>query len=173
MAKKKEKSQVINNIGELNLEIDYDELADAIVKAQNKSKESNTFKEKIGFWKATWLIIRNKEPQNGNKTAVLLSEVMAYIFNTIALCCLSLFVLIVVSSFVNFAWSNVPSELITQIVVLASILGLLLAIALIFRCIANEIRAEKDRNYIVSVFSGLVSFAALIVALVALFKGVG
>lgn len=173
MGKKKEKSQVINNIGELNLEIDYDKLAEAIVKAQNKSKESNTPKEKIGFWKATWLIIRNKEPQNGNKTAVLLSEVMAYIFNTIALCCLGFFALIIYGLSVDFAWSNVPSELITQIVVLASMLGLLLAIALIFRCIANEIRVEKDRNYIVSVFSGIVSFAALIVALVALFKGVG
>ena len=66
MAKKKDKPQVVNNIQELNLEIDYDKLAEAMVKAQ-----------------------------------------------------------------------------------------------------------EKDRNYIISVFSGIVSFAALIVALVALFKGVG
>ena len=66
MAKKKDKPQVINNIQELNLEIDHDKLAEAMVKAQ-----------------------------------------------------------------------------------------------------------EKDRNYIISVFSGIVSFAALIVALVALFKGVG
>ena len=39
--------------------------------------------------------------------------------------------------------------------------------------IAKEIETEKDRNYIISVFSGIVSFAALIVALVALFKEVG
>jgi hypothetical protein len=38
---------------------------------------------------------------------------------------------------------------------------------------AKEIEKENDRNYIISVFSGIVSFAALIVALVALFKGVG
>ena len=38
---------------------------------------------------------------------------------------------------------------------------------------AKEVETEKDRNYIISVFSGIVSFAALIVALVALFKGVG
>ena len=38
---------------------------------------------------------------------------------------------------------------------------------------AKEIVIEKDKNYIVSVFSGIVSFAALIVALIALFKGVG
>ena len=38
---------------------------------------------------------------------------------------------------------------------------------------AKEIEREKDKNFIVSVFSGIVSFAALIVALVALFKEVG
>ena len=35
MAKKKEKTQVINNIQELNLKIDYDELAKSIIKAKN------------------------------------------------------------------------------------------------------------------------------------------
>ena len=46
MAKKKDKLQVLNNIQELNLEIDYDKLAEAIVKANtqvveeaNKSKK--------------------------------------------------------------------------------------------------------------------------------------
>ena len=39
MAKKKSKPQVINNIQELNLEIDYDKLAEAIVVAQEKSSK--------------------------------------------------------------------------------------------------------------------------------------
>ena len=39
MAKKKEKTQVINNIKELNLEIDYDKLADAIVKAEEANRK--------------------------------------------------------------------------------------------------------------------------------------
>ena len=173
MAKNKDKPQTINNIGELNIEIDYDKLAEAIVKAQDKVNKQPKTCEKTGFWKAVWLIIRNKERKNGNKTAVLLSEVMAYMFNMIAICSLILLVLIIVGIFVGFAWSNAPIELMKQIVILSFILGLLPAIAFVFRCIANEIRAEKDRNYIVSVFSGLVSFAALIVALVALFKGVG
>ena len=34
--KNKGKPQVINNIQELNLEIDYDKLAEAIVKSQNQ-----------------------------------------------------------------------------------------------------------------------------------------
>ena len=41
MAKKKDKPQVINNIQELNLEIDYNKLAEAIVKAQEKREDKN------------------------------------------------------------------------------------------------------------------------------------
>lgn len=39
MAKKKDKPQVINNIEEINLEIDYDKLAEAIVIAQEKTNK--------------------------------------------------------------------------------------------------------------------------------------
>ena len=50
MAKKKDKPQVINNIQELNLEIDYDKLSEAIVKAQSKQqryhKRKKNFREK-------------------------------------------------------------------------------------------------------------------------------
>ncbi len=86
MAKKKEKSQVINNIENLNLEIDYDKLAQAIVKAQEKSEEKeNKPKRKIGFWKAIGKIILNKEDKNGKRTAFVLAEIMAYIFNFAAI----------------------------------------------------------------------------------------
>ena len=61
MAKKKNSPQVINNIRELNLEIDYDKLAEAIVKAQEKSVAPNDKKEKIGFWRAVWLVVRLSE----------------------------------------------------------------------------------------------------------------
>ena len=37
---------------------------------------------------------------------------------------------------------------------------------------SNEIMKEKDKNFVIAVFSGMVSFAALIVALVTLFQGV-
>jgi hypothetical protein len=45
MSKKKDKPQVINNIQELNLEIDYDKLAEAIVKAK-QIEEENAAKKK-------------------------------------------------------------------------------------------------------------------------------
>ena len=47
MAKKKDKPQVINNIGEINLEIDYDKLAESIVKAQEKSEDEANQKKKF------------------------------------------------------------------------------------------------------------------------------
>ena len=40
MGKKDRKPPVVNNIQELNLEIDYEKLAEAIVKAQDKSSEN-------------------------------------------------------------------------------------------------------------------------------------
>ena len=71
MAKKKEKSQVINNIQELNLEIDYDKLAEAIVKAQEKqaptqneettqTSGAKTSKVKI-FWENVRAVVFNQE----------------------------------------------------------------------------------------------------------------
>ena len=47
MAKRKDKPQVINNIQELNLEIDYNKLAEAIVKAQEKSENEVNRKNKF------------------------------------------------------------------------------------------------------------------------------
>ena len=57
MAKKKDKPQVINNIQELNLEIDYDKLAEAIVKAQNAPtiQENDCEDEEFFLDKASFL----------------------------------------------------------------------------------------------------------------------
>lgn len=173
MAKKKDKPQVINNIQEINLEIDYDKLAEAIVKAQEKTTASSESKSKIGFWKTFWLIIRNKEPKNGEKTAYLLAEVMANIFNIFAVCGVLFFLLVVYSSIFQINWNVEAFQFVFQIVILILLSGMTLSMSLLFRAIANEIKAEKDRNYITTLFSGFVGFASLIVAVVALFKGVG
>ena len=49
MAKKKDKPQVINNIQELNLDIDYDKLAEAIVKAKKRSAVKYLEKDFLGI----------------------------------------------------------------------------------------------------------------------------
>lgn len=172
MAKKKVKTQVTNTMNILSLEIDYDKLAEAIVKAQEKSQTPAESKNKIGFWKAVWLIIRNKEPKNGNKTAYILAEILAWIFNTFAIGGVLVFILICFS-ISRLNWTIDAAHFIAQVVVLVLLLGTALSISLIFRGIANEIKAEKDRNYITALFFGFSSLASLIVALVELSKGVG
>ena len=153
MAKKKDNPQVINNIQELNLEIDYNKLAEAIVKAHeaNKSKKftSGTFAMIIslafrGVAILGWLIalVTPIAIINMAKSFVW-NEVNAVMGNVFSIAfAVALFVVLVLYSFL--LWKS-----------------------------AKEIETEKDRNYIISVFSGIVSFAALIVALVALLKGVG
>ena len=156
--KNKGKPQVINNIQELNLEIDYDKLAEAIVKAQEKSEDeankkkkytSGTFATIISFaFRAVSVV--------GWLVAILVSVALVNIVPSL------------VWTGVGIIFSNVAAILL----VLVLLIILALYSFLLWKS-AKEIETEKDRNYIISVFSGIVSFAALIVALVALFKGVG
>ena len=173
MAKKKDKPQTINNIDNLHLEIDYDKLAEAIVKAQEKSAEMNVAEnlpaEKTGFWKSVGLILRNKETKTGERTTGALAEVLAFIFNAVSAVFLAFSGLAGYVLATQIDWKQDMSRSIIQVSIVLVGIFLSLPMSLIFRGIANEIRAEKDRNYILSFFSGIVSLAALVVALVALF----
>ena len=173
MAKKKDKPQIINNIKELNLEIDYDKLAEAIVKANKKSKEANRPVPRIGFWSAVWKTILNKEAKSGKRTAMLLAEIMAAIFNAMAIFGVLFAVVTFIAIVKQVDWSANGWSLGLYGFFTGMLTVTMLLISLIFRAIANEIGAEKDRNYIATLFFGFTSFASLIVALIALFKEVG
>lgn len=173
MAKKKDKPQIINNIQELNLEIDYDKLAEAILKAQNAAKEESQPTEKIGFWKAVGKTIVNQESKNGKRTAMLLAEIMKAIFNFMAVIAILFVVGILVVSVQNLNWSVDVLQIVAQLFIICGFVIASLATSLIFRAIANEIGAEKDRSYITTLFFGFTSLASLVVALISLFKGVG
>ncbi len=157
MAKKKDKPQVINNIGKLNLEIDYDKLAEAIVKANNKVEaEANRTKK---FTSGTFATIISL----AFRGVAILGWLIA-LATPVA----------IINMAKSFVWNEVN-------VVIGNVFSIAFAVALFVILVlysfllwksAKEIETEKDRNYIISVFSGIVSFAALIVALVALFKGV-
>ena len=158
MAKKKDKPQVINNIQELNLEIDYDKLAEAIVKAQEKSEDES-----------------NKKRRFTSGSFAMLTTVAFRIFSAFMGLLSVVLILAPVVSWKTLQWNGF-TNIVTSVftigfcIVFAIVLGLYTV--LLWKS-AKEIETEKDRNYIMSVFSGIVSFAALIVALVALFKGVG
>lgn len=185
MAKKKEKPQVINNIQELNLEIDYAKLAEAIIKAQQKSKSSNhtimqkNISRKTHFWKSIYNILRNSEPLHHSEILpTSIATLIQHLFNMLALT-----LLLISPAALCFGGRRIYDWIIgTETDVMQNIVFIIMCffvfftnclMSIIMRGIANEIVREKDKHYIISVFSGIVSFAALIVALIALFKGVG
>ena len=161
MAKKKNKNdkpQVINNIQELNLEIDYDRLAKAMVKAQVISEDEENKKRKFTSGSFSMLIM-----------------IAFYVFSVLIGFLSVLMIFAPVVSWNALHWNGL-TNIVTSIVTIAFciVFAILLGLyAVLLWKSAKEIETEKDRNYIISVFSGIVSFAALIVALVALFKGVG
>lgn len=162
----------VRNIAVNNIEIDYDKLVEAIVKAQNSNKENAEQIEngaKAGFWKSVGYIITNSKKSNGYFTSKLFCKVLSGFFNMLAVLSslASIFGLIgtVIAAF-NFNWSqNFIYNNILSIVFFIVVCVVLLLFSLLFRASANELSKEKDRNYIISVFSGLVAFAALIVSL--------
>lgn len=156
MAKKRDKNPVVNHIQSVNMDIDYDKLAEAIVKAQEKAEDTATGKKRytLGTF-ATPLII-----------AFYGLSILGWIFVLAT-------PFAVYQSWNAFSWSSV-TECISSIIVLLFVLGIVVTVALYSILLwksAKEVEAETDRNYVISMFSGVVSFAALIVALVALVKG--
>ena len=189
MAKKKDKPQVINNIGELNLEIDYDKLAEAIVRAQKTSaimdnQESTNYanEPKKSRWKTFWCnsyhIVINDNKGESNFLASSLVVIIQALFNVISflLFCISLSILCFVGRRIYDWVLGVQTDIIVNIIfILISLcmFGVGILLILVFRGIANDIGREKDKHYIISVFSGLTSLLALIVSIIALFVGVG
>lgn len=163
MGRSKKKQQLqpqVINIEELEIEnkieIDYDKLADAIMKAQENvaATAKNKKRYTLGTF-ATPLII-----------AFYGLSILGWFF-VVAV------PIGVYNSWNTFQWSNV-TECISSITILLLMLGIEATVALYSILLwksAKEVEAETDRNYIISMFSGVVSFAALIVALVALAKG--
>ena len=158
MAKKKDKPQVINNIQEMNLEIDYDKLVEAIVKANNNVEEEANKSKKFTSGMFSMFVF-------------VILRLIAFLGWIIAFALL----LGSISMFIEMSWNGLWTIAgnVFQIIYMLAIVILLVLYPLMLWKSAKEIETEKDRNYIISVFSGIVSFAALIVALVALFKGVG
>ena len=131
--------------------------------------------ERPSFWKAVWLIIRGKGSDNGGFTMALLSGVLSAGFNilfSLGLLGVVLTICATIQMVAQMTWefANIFSN-VSTLVFIALVCVLLFLLSVLFRGAANDLKSEKDRNYIVALFSGLTSFAALIVALVALIKG--
>ena len=154
MAKKKNNPTVVNNIESVNLDIDCDKLAEAIVKAQKEANEKHSVS----------------------------SEMMKFIIVP------TLWILALVCGFIGLVFfamlikdaSVLPESLKNQeyvqwIIVFIEFIVSMFSFGLAFFSgfSAKEMDEEKDRQYVASVFSNIIALVALIVALIALVKGVG
>lgn len=143
MAKKKDKPQVINNIQELNLEIDYDKLAEAMIKAQEKAQPT---KKRPSRFRAIGMISVN---------------------TTIPIMCALFSIVICITMWGEFA---INGEYPLFECIMATIVFALILITQVFSAI--EAWRDDDENAIKH-FNINVSLVALIIAFVALFQGVG
>ena len=180
MAKKKDKPQVINNIGELNLEIDYDKLAEAIVRAQQRANEIEiTYEDAPQFpwYKRLYYFIFNNSPQKStglNKFFRLIVLLFFRLCSFMSLVLLPFVFILCVSaaSRLEYGLKNIFDWLWLAEIYILTPFALLILLVVTWDA-GNQLSQEKDKNIIMSAFSNVTGFVALIVALIALFKGVG
>jgi len=176
---KKKQPVAVNNINQLNLEIDYDKLAEAIVRALEKAKEppkdSEVAKRKR-VWLAVRSILKGEKSNDGRFLAAPFAFVVSIVFRVVALMgalAITVFDFGVVYSLVMAEWQGVSIAANIVIIIISfalTVAGLLYMV--VFWGAANDVEHEKDKNYVISVFSGLMSVAALIVAIISLYKGI-
>ena len=143
-------------------------------------KQEDKASEKMTLWnflKKVWQVLTNKADTHGNMTSGAFAMLVSVVFRAVAL---AGFLIFAVGTYATVLYAiQLPWQgwvvvikniyVLTMVVMILFILGMY---SLIMWGASNEMSKEKDKNYIVSVFSGVVSFAALIVALVALLRGV-
>ena len=136
------------------IEIDYDKLADAIVKANIKVEE---------------------ERQNQNTLDKGLTKFTKALFIAMGIVCFlfaSCGVVAIVKVFQTINWEDAVG-VIAYFIAMALFLAIFVYVVLfginLFKS-AKDIEKEKDRNYIIVIFSTIISFVSLIVSLVAFMK---
>lgn len=169
------------NITIINNEIDYDKLAEAIVNAQRKAEEP--IEEKVTnvkispklFLNSVWYVIRNKKSTNGELTIGVLTLIISLIFRFVSyigfLLSISLLGTTIYKVF-SFDWTGISVfNNVMTILLAVSTSVIIFMYSVMMLGASRETETEKDRNYIIALFSGVVSFVALVVAGIDLFKG--
>ena len=149
---KNSEQKIIVNVG-----INYKKLATEIVKAQSKAEDK-------------------REQKQGKSVSNLFAMIIGVAFIIIGV----FSVLMAIGGVITFIHyiSNIPNSIwgnfsaivnsVEQIIIYLLIIFVFAIISFVLFVSAKDISREKDRNYIVSVFSALTSLAALVVAFIAL-----
>ncbi len=194
----KGKKTIVNNIKELNFEIDYDKLAEAIVKAQqiereNEKKEQeeslNKWRKEIGYnehaekkglikiifcfcnrLKLTWkmMFISRKKHIVTSPTSVFFQGLTSMFFSIIQFILTLLAIAFAVTLFVHPDISYGFSDYFMQ----CALAVLSFMLSRIFRLMAIETEQMTDRERILGVFTAVVSVYPLVEKVIEIVKAV-
>lgn len=166
--RKRGRQKTISSVG-----IDYMELAGNIEKTPSKPQQNPERKEaKPGFLKAIFLILRGKVNTGETLTLGLLSLPLAALFRILAVIIGVLLPIAVYASIkwsLSIQWTGLSVLFNISTLLVWGSLGVAACVYAIFLWGASkELETTEDKEFVTSVFSGVVSLAALIVALIAL-----
>lgn len=174
--KNKLKNKPAANNNTATLEIDYEKLADAIVKAQQKAAEPKEEPDNQGkpkFFKSFWLLLRGKlntDDQLSMGTLALLLRFMFCFISIIGMLFAGYLIYDLVTVLILMNWDQ-TAVIVENVFILlgyAVFIPFAVIISVLFYAISKEIEKSKDKHYVASFFSCVVSLAALIISLVAL-----
>ena len=197
MAKKKDKPQVINNIQGLNLEIDYDKLAEAIVKqieeenavkkkaeelaAWRKSIGINNHDDKKGIIKAVSVFFNRlkvstkilfypkKKKLYNSMTGAFMQGITTAFFNLI-----KWFLWFLSAAFILSIFSHGEVEFtILDYITCVGRAMLAVVVAAIFRLMAIETEQLTDRERILGIFMAVVAIIPMVESIMSIVKEVG
>lgn len=125
--------------------------------------------------KLIFQILFNKIATESRMTVSILSSIVGVTFRLSAIV---LFIFTIFSSvalifvYKDISWAGIGVILVNVLkgILVLAVLIILSLYAILLWGAANEIDREQDKNYIVAIFSGVVSFVALIIGMVALCK---
>lgn len=199
MAKKKNNQTVVNNIESVNVDIDYDKLAEAIVKAQKIEKEQQIKEKEQAFieWRNS---LGYKEYSNKNKiakkfltfgnrikvsfklmflsknkkieasfSAIFLQTLLVGFFNFLKLATLISSILFIVFIFYH---PEIDFEK-YHYIVLSGLAIFLFLYSRFFRLISIEIDQMNDKEQLLSLFTAVVAIIPLVEIAFNFLKGVG
>ena len=158
--------------------LDYDKLADALVKAQrdlDKRQENDgdspTFKQTV---KAIGNILKGKRSKDGRYLSAPFSIIVSLLYRTITIAgflALVLFMVAIITILKATVWQGWAIAKNAFLIIFSILIVVTVALYLLLLWgAANDMEYEQDKNYVVAVFSGMVSAAALVVAIIAIFR---
>ena len=161
-----------------NIEIDYEKLGETIATAIKKANEPKSMpepeKKKGRLFLALGRILKGEKSEDGRYLTAPFALIVSVLFRMLA------FVIILGSFYVGYhfiermigaiwhGWT-ILLNVFSIAMGCASVIALILFAFLLLGS-ANDVEHEKDKNYVIGVFTGLVSVAALAVAIVALYQ---